>query len=115
MPFLPAAASSVLRLQFLGSCQQCFGARTDGSAALSAVLSISHLNTSPQEGNRSPAKFRGERVGQDGEKERELRPHPCSSSKVENCDGSSVEAKRLSVKHYNRWRILKLKAVFREA
>lgn len=62
--FLPAA-SSVLRLQFLGSCQQCFGARTDGSTVLSAVLSISHLNTLPQEGNRSPAKFRREREEQE--------------------------------------------------
>ncbi|CAB1443314.1 unnamed protein product [Pleuronectes platessa] len=65
-PGLLPAASSVLRLQFLGSCQQSFGARSDGSAVLSAALSISHLNTSPQEGNRSPAKFRGER----GEQER---------------------------------------------
>lgn len=70
-PVLLPAASSVLRLQFLGSCQQCFGARTDGSAVLSAVLSISHLNTSPQEGNRSPAKLRSER---DREKEREASP-----------------------------------------
>lgn len=61
---------------------------------LSAVLSISHLNTLPQEGNRSPAKFRREREGERArEKEREIGPHTCSSSQVENCDRSTVKLK----------------------
>lgn len=90
LPALPACscsssllASSLLRLHFLGSCQQCLGARTDGSAVLSAASSISHPSAAPREGNRSPAfrsskrasRERRRELGRGGGGGRTRRPH----------------------------------------